>query len=298
MSDLGADTRPDCILCESDSGVKLLFEVDGFDVLRCSGCQLTFLNLLAAPPRFEELYSEEYFLERKGYFFVNPSREGQEPEVQANLKEFTEGLRLLAELGPGERRLLDVGCGVGVFLSIAKAHDWRVTGVDISEFASRYAREHFQLDARHGTLESLHIEPGSFDAVTMWDMIEHVPNPIEELRRAREVLTCGGYVLLNTPNENSLLKALAHACYAGSGGRFRYPVRKLYHVYHLFYFTEVTIRRVLERAGFEVVKILRTSIPLSKARGSRVEKAVVGALSGLERVLEMQYQLLVVGRKT
>ena len=119
----------------------------------------------------------------------------------------------------------------------------------------------------------------------------------EEMAIELELLRSDGYLFLNTPNEAGLLKVLAALCYKGSFGMVRYPVQKLYHIYHLFYFTERNMPQLLSRAGFDTIQVRKSLIPIVKARGSRLEKGVVWTLSWFERLLGMEYQLSVIARK-
>ncbi len=277
-----------------DVGVRLRLE--DFNVLRCRRCELVFLDLPTSSERLQGLYGADYFGEREAYFFgdtVDPARDARS---NANVAEFEDGLRKLVALLPERGRLLDVGCGVGAFLSLARTHGWDVRGVDISSFASRYAREQVGVEVDEGTLEGAAYAEGSFDVVTLWDSIEHVADPPAVLREVRRILKPGGYVMLNTPNEAGLLKLLARVCYRATLGVFRYPARKLYHVYHLYYFTPPTLVRMLEREGLELVTLERSLIPIVKARGTALEKLIVRLVSGLESATGREYQLLAIAR--
>ncbi len=286
-----------CSLCHADGRAKKLYRVEGFEIMRCPRCGLVFIVDDQAPDQLADLYSGDYYETRHTYYFENAVANPGAGVDNANLDEFRDALRMLGELNGGRGRLLDVGCAIGIFLAIAQNAGWQVAGVDVSEYAVRRAREMFSVDARHGALDQAGFPDGHFDVVTMWDVIEHVEDPVALLRDAARVLKPGGLLLVNTPNEAALLKVLARCCYAGSFGSVRYPVRKLYHRYHRVYLTARTLNMALERAGFEPARTIRTTIPVVKARGSRIEKAVVHLLSYLERILKREYQLTVIARK-
>ena len=266
-------------------------------VVRCGTCGLVFLDSAEDETELQGLYTEQYYRERKDYYFGNTVADPAKGEENENIEEFAEGLHNLRRLSPEGKRLLDVGCGVGVFLRMARQDHWQVTGADISSFAAKYGQEQFGLDIRQGTLRSLALPPEAVGVVTMWDLIEHVSDPVAELREAARVVKAGGYLLVNTPNEGALLKILARISYGLSFGLVSYPVRKLYHIYHRHYFGAKTLARALEEAGFEVTEILRSNIPLVKARGSHLEKAIVGMFCALERALKREYQLMLIARK-
>jgi 2-polyprenyl-3-methyl-5-hydroxy-6-metoxy-1,4-benzoquinol methylase len=279
-----------CNLCHSEKEEK--YHLDRFKVMSCRNCGLVSLGEM-----LEEVYDEKYYSERKEYFFENIIADPQNGKKNQNIDDFAEGLRLIRDLAPDGKDLLDVGCGVGIFLNMARKEKWEVTGVDVSTFATQYARDEFGLDARQGRLTTLALPPESFDVVTMWDTFEHVADPALELKEIRRILKKGGILLLDTPNEESLLRVLAQLLYKMTLGRFRYPVKKLYHMYHLYYFNPSTLTRMVESAGFEVVILKKKTIPSVKARGSQAEKALVKALSLAEKLSGREYELFTVVRK-
>ena len=284
-----------CPLCGAPGARKVTYDLADLRVERCT-CQLVSLGVAPDRAALEAMYGADYFETRHRYFFERPDAASGNGCKDENLAEFEDGLRLVGEQVPQPGRLLDIGCGVGVFLELARARGWQVTGVDISDYAVQHAREQRGLDARCGVLRDMQFNDGSFDVITMWDVIEHLPDPLAELREVRRVLRQDGCLLINTPNEASLLKLLAWLGYRLSLGRFEYPIRKLYHQYHLLYFTPLTLRRLFERAGLDVLKLKGTCIPTAKARGTPLEKRAVWALRGAERLLGREYQLLVSAR--
>jgi SAM-dependent methyltransferase len=122
--------------------------------------------------------------------------------------------------------------------------DWQVAGVELSDFASTYARETLGLDVQTGTLETTRFSEGSFDVVTFWDVIEHVPNPLETLRRAYRLLRSDGLLVLRTPNLDSLDARVFGSYWIG------YELPR-----HLYVFSRRTLERLLQKAGFCVVGI-------------------------------------------
>lgn len=143
--------------------------------------------------------------------------------------------------------LLDVGCWVGFLLAEAGDRGWnRTLGIEPSEFACRYARERLGLDVVHGDLFSAQLPEGEFDAISMGDVIEHLPDPAEALARLRSLLNPGGVLWLALPDAGS---AVARAL-----GRRWWSVIPT----HVQYFTRGSIARLLDRSGFELLET-RTS---------------------------------------
>ena len=142
--------------------------------------------------------------------------------------------------GPARgRSLLDVGAYTGVFVEIAAQHGWDAWGLEPSAWAVAQARAQGR-PMHQGTLEDADIAPGSFRVVTMWDVIEHVTDPLRTLQAAWRVLEPGGMLVVHTMDLNSAFARLM--------GR-RWP---WFMEMHLTYFTRTTMERMLNKAGFAV----------------------------------------------
>lgn len=287
-------SRNQCTLCGAWQG-RLKYALRKFSVMRCESCEAVFTTLRPDRAELEAMYDEGYFQSRRGYFFENTAcTPGTAPDD--NIHAYTSLLdRLASRAEPG--RLLDVGCGTGVFLSMARARGWDVQGVELSPFAAQQARERLRLDVVTGMLRDGRFPNASFDVITMLDVFEHLPDPRSELRELFRVLRPGGVLLLDTPNARALLRRMADWIYRWSGGAVRYPVAKLYHEFHLYYFSEHVLRRLLGEVGFRVEHVEGRAIPLPKARGNALEKLIVKGLSRLETRLDGPYELIVMASR-
>ncbi|MBN2212544.1 MAG: class I SAM-dependent methyltransferase [Sedimentisphaerales bacterium] len=140
----------------------------------------------------------------------------------------------------GEGRLLDVGCGGGAYLLRMRQFGWRVQGMDFSERAVNVCREQ-DLDVRQGVNVEKLYEPKSFDVVTLWHVLEHVPSPTQTLMQIRHVLTDEGLLVLAVPNFDSWCARRYKALWFG----MELPR-------HIWHFTSATLEAVLEKNGFFV----------------------------------------------
>ncbi|MBI4294965.1 MAG: class I SAM-dependent methyltransferase [Chloroflexi bacterium] len=162
-----------------------------------------------------------------------------EADQQARLPTFRRNFRPLASLYSGAGRLLDIGCYVGAFLEVARQQGWDAWGVEPSEWAARLAQDKgFPVSV--GTLRQAGFTSDCFDAVTLWDVIEHLPDPMGELREVHRILRPGGSVLVHTVNIDSKFARLMD-------GRWPWLMEM-----HLYYFSPRTLCRMLEAAGFAV----------------------------------------------
>nr|WP_236599834.1 class I SAM-dependent methyltransferase [Ramlibacter alkalitolerans] len=159
-------------------------------------------------------------------------------------------LRSLPLLPAGaQARLLDVGCGSGDFLQLARSAGWSVHGIDFDGVAVANARER-GLEVRQGGLELLQAtEAESFAWVTLSHVLEHVHDPVSWLQALHRLVRPGGTLWLQTPN----IASLGHARY-GAHWRGLEPPR------HLTLWTLPTLRKALEQAGFRSVQALRTPV--------------------------------------
>ena len=255
-----------------------------------------FNSLALDGAKIEEWYSDEYYKERKEHYFDNVIVDSDKGIFNDNIREFQDGLDIILSHKKGGR-LLDIGCGIGVFLKIAREKGWDGYGIDISSFAIDYAKNRFGLNVKCGRPVDAAFPDDYFDVVTMWDSIEHFNDPTTELREINRILKKEGIILLNTPNADSLMRMLSDLVYKTSLKRIKYPVKKIYHKYHLYYYSINSIITMLRKTGFEPLQVNRKTIPLVKARASRIEKYLVRALSALEKTFGMEYELFIIARK-
>ena len=284
-----------CRICGNVNN-KVLYRIKPFNVVECLGCKATFIVFKEEYKETRELYSPDYYREREEYFLKNCVVDPLNGKDNPNIKDFKEGLQVI-ESYKSVGRLLDVGCAMGVFLALAKQRKWECFGVDLSEYAIEFAKKEFGLDCFAGPLKEAKLPDNHFDVITLWDSIEHFERPVEELKELKRVLADDGILLLNTPNVESLTRLIVHWLYVVTGGTIKYPVEKLYHRFHLYYFSPATLTFLLDKAGFRVVEMKKKNIPIIKARGNKVEKLVMRGLSFLERVTNREYELFVVAQK-
>lgn len=283
----------ECPICRS-AQVRLRLRLPKFNILRCPDCSLLMLSHIPSEQELESLYSHEYYEERSEYYFNNPVWDPEHGRNTENIAAFKAGLERLRQLKPEGKTLLDVGCGLGIFLAMARDSGWDVKGVDTSEYAVKYAREHFKLDVSHSAiLSDAKFAPESFDVITLWDSIEHFRDPVAQMTEVFRLLKPGGVVMLDTPNGESLLRTLANVCYDLTLGLFKYPVIKLYHRFHLYYYTQRALRTLLDLTHFELIQVELRQIPVVKARGTRVEKELVRLFSHIERHTGRAFELIV-----
>lgn len=250
------------------SSDQMLFE----QVVRCTRCGLVYLN-----PRLKSNFIVDSYAEGEDRTFIE--------QDAFRIRTFTSALRRLSrEHGlalSSETRALDIGCAGGAFLRAACDLGISAIGIEPSKWLGDYARSTHGLDVRSGTLSDSSFPNVYFDLVTLWDVIEHVPDPKVDLREIHRILKPEGLLVVNYPDFGSLAARIL-----GKKWPFLLSV-------HLVYYTRRTLRHQLSKAGFKVVRMrphwqvlelryilkrMAAYIPLVRFLGMTVEKFGVGSI--------------------
>jgi dolichol-phosphate mannosyltransferase len=169
-------------------------------------------------------------------------------------------------------KLLDIGCYTGVFLDVARKRGWQVQGVEPSAWAAMKAQEK-GLQVVNSPFRETKFAPESFDVVTLWDVIEHLHDPLGELRAVHRILRPEGLLGMSTMDTHSLYARL-------TGRRWPWYMRM-----HFYYFTRDSMTRMLEAAGFRVLSIERHKRIVSLRYFVEKGASLVPGLGGIGRVV-------------
>jgi SAM-dependent methyltransferase len=288
---------PICPVCASPRAA-LRYRITRFEILDCRDCSLVYLWPPPGPDEIRAMFSQLYTTgegsvpELRSYYAYCYEDEPGNPLVQT----YELWLDALARhRAPG--RILDIGCGTGLFLAVARRRGWKPFGVDECGEATRHAREHFGLEVRDGEFADLAREGRRFDAITGWDVIEHSRDPVGLLRAARACLAPGGVVGLSTPNQRSMLDLVAGALYRGTGGRVTRPLEKFYIEQHFLYYTPATLADSLARAGLELLALRCESTDLRRLTLAPPMRLALHALFAAARWLGRENRLFAVARE-
>ncbi len=175
-----------------------------FRLYRCLSCACIFQHPLPDPAAIYSFYPPEYWWQEdpRSKLSLALSR------MESTYREFVAGdhVRFLQRYLPLEdnrRTLLDIGCGSGTFLHLARCRGFQPHGMDVSERAVAAAREQYQLPVRQGGIGSQAWEGHRFDVVTMFHVLEHLPDPRDALIYAAGLLKPEGRLILQVPNASS-----------------------------------------------------------------------------------------------
>jgi SAM-dependent methyltransferase len=236
-----------CLVCSSPqfttvfAGSDRLYRTTTreFAVVRCSACGLLRLDPRPSPEELRLYYPENYWFapDRSA---ASRLEEGYRRIVLRDHVQFVaQALADSTARGP----LLDVGCGGGLFLGLMRERGHRVVGLDFSPQAAGIAWSRQQVPAVVGDLERAPLRPGSFAGLTMFHVMEHLYDPRAYLRIARELLARDGRLVVQVPNAASWQARLLGSAWNGA------DIPR-----HLINFRDSDLMRMIESAGFEVLR--------------------------------------------
>ncbi len=269
----------DCGLC-GGTARDLRFRDGRFSIVTCRACGVTYVTpRLSDASLLESVYDE-------GYWRSTAAKDRGYTDYRADeglyLRTFRRRLAIVRRHVARPGRVLDVGCAAGYFLRVMQGEGWGVTGIEPSDAIRPRAQELLGAErVRGGSLEDARLPAGSFDLVTLWDVLEHVPDPLRVLREVRRVVAPGGRLVLETQNVKSAAARIL-------GRRWQHYK----HAEHLYHFDRRTIAAALERAGFVVLENRPwragkyVSLPFVAERAARVHPVLGRLLAPLRRLPE------------
>jgi SAM-dependent methyltransferase len=239
-----------CPICSS-SDRRRLYRLPMGAIGRCTQCQTVCRENLVAGQELLSLYDDSTYLDS---VYFQRLKLGAPTDVEPHLI-YADALDWLERKLPERGRLLDVGCSYGAFMDTAKQRGWDVCGVDVSTQAAAYARDIRGLTVTAGMVETVGFLDGSFDVVTLWDVIEHLDDPLKTMKDVHRVLRAGGIAVVFTINQRSLINKVGHLIWRLSLGKVISPLAALYDIHHNFFFDPETLSAVLGRAGLQVIDV-------------------------------------------
>jgi 2-polyprenyl-3-methyl-5-hydroxy-6-metoxy-1,4-benzoquinol methylase len=238
----GAESIDSCQLCGSQRRTTK-FEEPPFAVVTCSDCSLVYVTPRLSGDALAKVYGESYWKSD------NPKSRGYADyarEASLYLKTFRRRMALVQRFARPGSKILDIGCAAGYFMQVMRDAGHDVLGIEPSASIARVAQQTLGEDRVFiGDLDDAPADrgyrEGRFDLITLWDVIEHIPDPQHALRRIRTMLAPGGRLLLETQNVASRWARVL-------GPRWHHYK----HEEHLYHFNPSTIKKLLADCGFTV----------------------------------------------
>ncbi|HSJ56543.1 MAG TPA: class I SAM-dependent methyltransferase, partial [Anaerolineae bacterium] len=207
-----------------------------FRVVRCRRCGLIYLNPRPTPSAIGRYYPDDYRP------YIAPVRAARKRVTRWDARYGLYKRLRVVSAHQATGRLLDVGCATGDFLAFAQESGWETHGVELVEPAAAYCRDVLGLHVVTGDLLDAAYPDAHFDAITLWNVFEHLYDPAATLQELRRIVKPGGWLVMAVPNPDSLDARLFGPAWAG------YDVPR-----HLYTFPTPVLHDLLAREGFEVV---------------------------------------------
>lgn len=219
-----------CNLCGGNN-TCLWGEKGGFRIVRCKNCNLVYINPRLNAQSLKIIYGKTYF-----------NRHTQEKLLKMRLEMYKIEIAEIEKLKFGGK-ILDVGCGEGYMLSLF-GKKWEKFGTEINRTSAKFALDKFGVQVKTGYLKDANFTTNQFDAISIRGVIEHLPNPLGEMKEIARILKPNGIVAVNTPNIECLTAKI-----------FKENYRLIDPKVHLYYFSSDTLSQMIKKAGLEVKQI-------------------------------------------
>lgn len=232
--------KNECLLCKFE-GYKVVRVINEYNFKECLNCGLIYIDPQPDENSIEQFYPEDYFNPQhpQGYHDVIARKDDV---INYRLKAIVD---LINNLSPDKGRLLEIGCALGYFLELAQKSGWEAKGVELSPWASQYAKEETKVNVLTGKLEDIKFPDAYFDTIVMIELIEHTQNPVTFLKEVYRILKPDGIILITTPNSRSI-----------HGKIWRRKFQEIFFIpEHLFLFSIPTIKYMLELTDFKIMHL-------------------------------------------
>lgn len=251
-----------CNLCGS-SEYTVRFSIRGKHLIRCNECGLVCRHPMPNHAELDSIYSgRDYFA--TGYFAVD-----DEKRKTSHYKQFVRISKIAGRHCSRGGKLLDIGPGKGTFLKLCIDNGVACEGLEISTDMAEKLRAGLKCVINTGALEELDCDGVKYSVITAFDLIEHLADPAKWLAKANKLLEINGLLVISTMNINNLLDTIGTIFYKLGISK---PVEKLYPDFHLYYFTDRTLSKYIEKAGFVCESLAQENYDPAKASGNIIEK--------------------------
>ncbi len=280
-----------CPICNSDK-LKKNYQFENFYILNCHNCGNAWRSNMYDEEKIEEIYCIDNY-EDNPYFLY-------EIDMVLNMKNnrfknYKQALDFL-KASHIQRELLDIGCGTGTFLALAKRYGWNLTGIEISEKLSEKCKQNVP-EARIITkrFEDADLEEGQFSLITMWDVIEHVIDPVEVISRIKNLLVAGGIALFCTPDESSFLAKVGKVLY---NMNISSPALALHPTNHTYFFSRKGFEYIIKDLDMQVHKMYSQNAFFEHSEmASRIQKVGISMIEKVSGIADARYEMVIMARK-
>lgn len=234
-----------CLVCGSDQ-LQMLPKYSKDYLVKCRNCTFIFSYKIPSDQELSDYYK-------------NYGADQHDAISPITIKRYHELLDQF-ESYRMHNNILDVGCGSGHFLATAKERGWKVYGTEFPESLCEVCRRK-GLTIHRGALDTANYENMAFDIITSFEVIEHIYNPLEELKKFQQIIRQGGLFYCTTPNFNSLQRL-----------QMGPELNIIVYPEHISYYTKKTLARVCRITGFKPISIKSTGFSFSRAKPKTIAR--------------------------
>lgn len=274
VGDAGGKVRPEflkdrsCPLCGRDAA-RGIINKDGLKIAQCAGCSMVFVNPVLNSAALEAIYRHEDYSE------IMEKLQGDSHEYRKMRfgRERVKNAEKFRDKNLKFRKWLDIGCSTGFVLEAAAEAGWEVTGIELNPYAAEFARKR-NIEVIDKDYIQVAFGNNAFSEVSLYDVLEHLEDPLQILKKAYNELADNGGLYIYVPNWDSASRFLM-----GYDAHFIWPS------HHLNYFTPSTLAEMVKKSGFEVVHVETEGLDVFDYIWFLKEKNEPG-VSSLERVAD------------
>jgi 2-polyprenyl-3-methyl-5-hydroxy-6-metoxy-1,4-benzoquinol methylase len=239
-----------CVLCRS-SRTSVLFKREQYIMVRCKKCGLIY--------RLPQVKKNQYLKEiKKHYTEIDPSHR----VAYSRNKLYERFLSRIERTKKKDSKLLDVGCGIGYFLFLARKHGYDAYGLELIPELVEAGIQNYGLDIRCADFEEANFPENYFDFITLWNVFDELPDPLSSIYKIKKILKPGAFLFMRMPNATFHLFAfkvqrmLKKIC-------LNHLLPYQSSIFHIFSFSKKTLELELSRNDFSPIQI-KNSRPTSE----------------------------------
>jgi 2-polyprenyl-3-methyl-5-hydroxy-6-metoxy-1,4-benzoquinol methylase len=285
-----------CLLCGNEKLKKVYApaSANGRALFRCRSCGLVQMFPMPGADELDAYYQKYDVLGENDPYYREAWSEtiGDTPEA----REAKNRIRFIGPYLFAGARILDVGSGPGLFMRLANEAGLAAEGVELNNEAAAQSAKYFNLKVKAGSVDAAH---GEYDALALWDVLEHVSDPAGFIKKCATHIKTNGWLFIETPNEAALLDRMVNI--------FRHVgIRSLadtfYGMHHLVLFRLPTLKKLLEENGFVIEKLSFISTdPARVFRNAsfkdKIMRLGLGIISFFAVLFGRQNKMLIAARK-